>query len=109
MVSGRKGPSFQNVEPGNTRQQHVSSKATSTHHNELLQQKDSTRAFKPEHIDSQVSSIQHGALQQQILINPTHTQQLLKNSSPHQRFQQRNYALTQEGAMRTSRKAFIDH
>lgn len=107
-VSGRKGPSFQNGEPGNTRQQHVSSKATSTHHNELLPQKGSTRTFKPELIDYQVSSIQHGGMQQKLLLNPTHTQQLFKNSSPHQSFQQDD-ALTQEGAIRTSRKAFIDH
>ncbi|CAD6212510.1 unnamed protein product [Miscanthus lutarioriparius] len=108
-VNGRKGPSFQNGEPGNTRQQHVSSKATSTHHNELLPQKGSARTFKPELIDYQVSSIQYGGMQQKLLSNPTHTQQLFKNSSPHQSFQQEDDALTQEGAIRTSRKAFIDH
>lgn len=108
-VSGRKGTSFQNGEPGNTRQQHVSSKATSTHYNELLPQKGSTRTFKPELIDYQASSIQQGGMQQNLLLNPTHTQQLFKNSSPHQSFQQQNDALTQEGAIGTFRKAFIDH
>ena len=34
-VGERNGPSPQNGEPGNTKQQHISSKATTSHHNEV--------------------------------------------------------------------------
>ncbi|KAJ1295620.1 hypothetical protein BS78_01G237100 [Paspalum vaginatum] len=94
-VSEIKGPSLQNGEPGNTRKQHIPSNAASTHHNEVLSQKAAIRTFKQEFIDRQVSSIQHGGVQRKILSEPTHTQQVFKDSSKHQSFQQQNDILPQ--------------
>ncbi|WVZ58762.1 hypothetical protein U9M48_008994 [Paspalum notatum var. saurae] len=107
-ISEMKGPSLQNVEPGNTRKQHIPSNSASTHHNEVLPQKVAIRTFKEEFIDRQVSSIQHGGVQREVLSEPTYTQQAFKDSSQHQSFQQQNDVLPQVVAIRTSRKAFID-
>ncbi|KAF8723330.1 hypothetical protein HU200_021852 [Digitaria exilis] len=93
-ISDRKGPSPQNGEPGNTRQQHISSKATSTQqHNEVLSQKGATRTLKQEFNGHQISS------------NP---QQMFKDSHRHHGYQPRNEVLPQEVAVRTSREVFAD-
>ncbi|CAL4924756.1 unnamed protein product [Urochloa decumbens] len=99
MVGERTDPFPQNGEPGIAGQQHIL-KATSTHHNEVFRQKGATI--------HQVSSNQHGGLQPKMLSEPTHTQQMLKDSH-HHGHQQQNEVLLQDVAMRTSRKAFIDH
>ncbi|RCV42889.1 hypothetical protein SETIT_9G251500v2 [Setaria italica] len=104
-VGERKGPSPQNGEPGNTRQQHISSKAISTHHNEVFPQMGATRNFQQEFNGNQVSSNQHGGPQP--FSEPTHTQQMFKDSHHHHSYQQRNEVLSQEVAMITSRKAFL--
>ncbi|RLN41609.1 zinc finger CCCH domain-containing protein 62-like [Panicum miliaceum] len=106
-VGERKGPSPQNGEPGNTRQQHISSKATTSHHNEVFPQKGATRTFKQEFNGHQVYSNQHGGPQPKMLSDPTHTQQMFKDH--HHSYQQRNEVLPQEVPMGTSRKAFVDH
>ncbi|PUZ39398.1 hypothetical protein GQ55_9G304800 [Panicum hallii var. hallii] len=106
-VSERKDPSPQNGEPGNTRQQHISSKATTSHHNKVFPQKGATRTFKQEFNGHQISSNQHGGSQLKVLSDPTHTQQMFKDN--HHGYQQRNEVLPQEVPMRTSRKAFVDH
>ncbi|CAL4941611.1 unnamed protein product [Urochloa decumbens] len=106
MVDETTGPSPQNGEPGITRQQHIL-KAASTHHNEVFP-KNATRTSKQEFNNHQVSSNQHGGLQPKMLSEPTYTQQTFKDSHHHHSYQQRNEVL-QEVAMRTSRKAFIDH
>ncbi|RLN17740.1 zinc finger CCCH domain-containing protein 62-like [Panicum miliaceum] len=106
-VSERKDPSPQNGEPGNTRQQHISSKATTSHHNKVFPQKGATRTFKQEFNGHQISSNQHGGSQPKVLSDPTHTQQMFKDH--HHGYQQRNEVLPQEVPMRTSRKAFVDH
>lgn len=93
-ISDRKGPPPQNGEPGNTRQQHISSKATSTLHNGVLPQKGATRTFKQEFNGHQVSS------------NP---QQRFMDSHHHHGYQQRHEVLPQEVAVRTSRKVLVDH
>jgi hypothetical protein len=106
-VSEKKDPSPQNGEPGNTRQQHISSKATTSHHNKVFPQKGATRTFKQEFNGHQISSNQHGGSQLKVLSDPTHTQQMFKDH--HHGYQQRNEVLPQEVPMRTSRKAFVDH
>ncbi|CAN6305323.1 unnamed protein product [Urochloa humidicola] len=103
-VGERTGSSTQNGEPGNTRLQHLSSKATSTHHNEVFPQKCATRTSKQEFNDHQVSSNQHGELQPKMISEPTHTQKMFRDS-----YHQRQTEVLQEIAMRTSRKTFIDH
>ncbi|CAN6283079.1 unnamed protein product [Urochloa humidicola] len=108
MVGERTDPSTQNGEPGNIRQQQISLKAASTHLDEFSQ-KGATKSSKQEFNDHQVSSNQYGGLQPKMLSEPTHTQQMYKDSHHHHGYQQRNEILLQEVAVRTSRKAFIDH
>ncbi|KAL6883358.1 hypothetical protein ACP4OV_010772 [Aristida adscensionis] len=79
----RKGPFLQNVQPENTRQLHISRKTAPTQHNEVLLQKGATRTLKQEITDHQVPSVQYGGSQQQILLKPTHTQQVFKDSHEH--------------------------
>ncbi|KAG2549324.1 hypothetical protein PVAP13_9KG268500 [Panicum virgatum] len=106
-VGERNGPSPQNGEPGNTKQQHISSKATTSHHNEVFPQKGATGSFKQEFNGYQISSNKNGGPQPKMLSDPTRTQQMFKDH--HCGYQQRNEVLPQKVPMGTSRKAFVNH
>jgi hypothetical protein len=98
----RKCLSIQNGEPGNTSQQHLPLKATPTQLNAVFPQKGVIRIFKQEFSNHQVPSIQHGGLQQQMYRQPTHTEQMLKDSHQQPKYQCQNEVQQLDPAIITS-------